>query len=317
MGEKDIRTNEYMSDNERFADIFNYFLYDGEQVIKPKRLKELDTKAIVLPHGDGRKKSTAIQKYRDVFKMLAAMEDDTAAYLLLGVEDQTNVHYAMPVRNMLYDAAAYAKQVEDIVNQNKAETRTGKKKLSGSEYLSGFTSEDKLVPVITLVVFWSANEWDGPKSVHDMFTIKDKRILKHVANYKINVIAPKNISDKDFEKFHTELSEALQFIKYSKNRKKLEEIVNTKKEFKKLDRKTVEVLNTVTNAKIDIPEGAKEVNMCIALEEMKKEAAEKAVDERLIDSVKSLMKRLKLSAKEAMDAMNIPPKDQKRYTKML
>lgn len=46
-----------------------------------------------------------IQKYRDVFKRLAAMEDDNAAYLLIGIENQTYIHYAMPVKDMLYDAA--------------------------------------------------------------------------------------------------------------------------------------------------------------------------------------------------------------------
>ena len=48
------------------------------------------------------------QKYRDVFKILCAMEDEKAVYLLLGVENQSNVHYAMPVKNMVYDSLEYA-----------------------------------------------------------------------------------------------------------------------------------------------------------------------------------------------------------------
>ena len=36
MGAADTKTNEYMSDNNRFADVFNFFLYDGEQVINPQ-----------------------------------------------------------------------------------------------------------------------------------------------------------------------------------------------------------------------------------------------------------------------------------------
>ena len=112
MGRKDALINEYMSDNERFADIFNFLIYDGRQVIDPKKLRELDRTELALPYGDGAKKSDVIQKYRDVFKLLAAMEDDDAAYLLLGVEDQSHVHYAMPARNMLYDAAQYDKSSE-------------------------------------------------------------------------------------------------------------------------------------------------------------------------------------------------------------
>lgn len=53
MAEKDAITKEYMQDNEIFADAFNYYLYNGEQVIKPKQLRPLDTAQIVLPYGSG------------------------------------------------------------------------------------------------------------------------------------------------------------------------------------------------------------------------------------------------------------------------
>ena len=46
MDAADIKTNDYMSDNTRFADIFNFFLYDGEQVINPDNLRELDRTAV-------------------------------------------------------------------------------------------------------------------------------------------------------------------------------------------------------------------------------------------------------------------------------
>ena len=35
MGKIDQLTNEYMSDKARFADVFNYFVYDGRQVLIP------------------------------------------------------------------------------------------------------------------------------------------------------------------------------------------------------------------------------------------------------------------------------------------
>ena len=41
------------------------------------------------------------------------MEDQKAAYLLLGIESQDEVHYAAPVRNLLYDALQYARQVDE------------------------------------------------------------------------------------------------------------------------------------------------------------------------------------------------------------
>ena len=75
MSEKDTVTKEYMQNRENFADAFNFYLYDGRQVIKPEQLKPLDTTEIALPYGeDG--KSVPVQKYRDVLKMVTAMTDD-------------------------------------------------------------------------------------------------------------------------------------------------------------------------------------------------------------------------------------------------
>ena len=88
MADKDTVTKEYMQNRETFADAFNYYLYDSEQVIKPEQLKPLNTTAIALPYGeDG--KSVPVQKYRDVLKMVTAMTDDHAAYLILvlGIEN--------------------------------------------------------------------------------------------------------------------------------------------------------------------------------------------------------------------------------------
>ena len=42
MGKLDILTKNYLSQNEIFADAFNYLIYDGESVIVPEELQELD-----------------------------------------------------------------------------------------------------------------------------------------------------------------------------------------------------------------------------------------------------------------------------------
>lgn len=40
MGKEDIQTSDYFEDNVFFADIANGFLFDGKQVIDPKKLEE-------------------------------------------------------------------------------------------------------------------------------------------------------------------------------------------------------------------------------------------------------------------------------------
>ena len=92
MGNIDAVTKDYLSQNDVFADAFNFMLYDGENVIKPESLHELDTAEIMVPYGTD-KAGEPVQKYRDVLKAAVGMHDEKAAYLILGIESQSNINY--------------------------------------------------------------------------------------------------------------------------------------------------------------------------------------------------------------------------------
>ena len=47
--------------------------------------------------------------------------------------------------------------------------------------LSGFAKEDKLVPVITLTIYWNTGIWDGARSLHEMLDVQETDILKFVS----------------------------------------------------------------------------------------------------------------------------------------
>ena len=122
MGMADAVTKQYMKENTVFADAFNFLLYNGENVIQSQTLRELDTAEVVIPFtvdDKGKKQAQAVQKYRDILKMTTVMTDDKAAYVLFGVEAQPDIHYAMPVRNVIYDALQYGRQVTEISKRNR------------------------------------------------------------------------------------------------------------------------------------------------------------------------------------------------------
>ena len=101
MGVIDTEGKKYLSDNEIFADAFNYLVYGGKQVIKAAELREIDTTEFAVPYGNNAK--APVQKYRDILKLWNAMMDDDAIYVILGAELQDKVHYGMPVKDGLYD----------------------------------------------------------------------------------------------------------------------------------------------------------------------------------------------------------------------
>ena len=273
MGKKDIITKEYMEDTEVFADVFNHMIYQGEKVIEPEKLKELDTANVVIPYGaDGAE--VPYQKYRDIFKVLCAMEDENAVYLLLGVENQSKVHFAMPVKNMVYDSLGYAAQVQkaDASHRKARQEKDPKeKKPDSAEFLSGFYREDRLLPIITVVVYFGADNWAAPRSLHEMLVVQDEEILTLVPDYRINLIAPAELSEEELEHFASSFREVMQFIKASIDKKKMKQLVEANAAFETMDRKAVRVMEEMTGVKLEREEKEEKVNVCKAFRDIKEE----------------------------------------------
>ena len=301
MGVADKETKAYMRENAIFADAFNFLLYDGVQKIQPGLLRELDTTELAqLPGTDEKQLSEVIQKYRDVLKTAVIMQDEKASYLLLGIENQTDVHYAMPVRNMLYDAMQYAKQVSELAADHRE--RRAELKMTGAEYLSGFLKTDKLLPVI----HFSAAEWDGAKSLHEMLEWPDIHLKEYVQDYKIHLIDPVSIRPEEFEKFSTSLREVLEYIKYSKNKKKLRKLVENNPRMT-MEVNAARVIQAVTGTKFRISEETEVVDMCQAIDEMMADSREDGMKEGMekgkFEALSNLLKKGTISIQDAADCM--------------
>lgn len=122
MGKQDLLAKKYMSDNEKFADVFNYYLYNGKQVIKPENLHEESISEIALPYSE-KNKNTFIEKYRDIIKRCVVKSDNHYTYFLLGIENQSEVHYAMPVKQYEKnkEEVDMCKAIEDMILEGKQE----------------------------------------------------------------------------------------------------------------------------------------------------------------------------------------------------
>ena len=301
LGRKDTVTKDYIKQNTIFADAFNYYIYGGQQRIMPKQLRELDAAETIVPYGAD-DAGEPEQVYRDVMKSMVAMKDERAAYLLLGIESQGEVNYAMPVKNLVYDAINYARQVQKAASSHR-EAKDSKGHSKG-EFLSGFYKADRLIPVITLVILFSPDEWDGPTSLHEMLNIEDEHILSLLPDYQIHLITPYGLSKDELNKFHSSLREVLTFIKYSKDKGKMEEAVRDN--FKKLRKEEINVLNYCANVNLKLPPGEEEVDVCKAWEDMKQETAAKAEERTLLEALRNIIEGFHVTAEKAMEVLKVP-----------
>lgn len=257
MGKVDTVTKAYMRKNNFFADAFNYLIYDGKPVVNPEQLRELDTTEIALPFGlrenEKGPSNDLVQKYRDILKSAVVMQEDEAAYILLGIENQTDIHYAMPVRNMIYDALQYGKQVADTAANHRKNDR--------------FYKEDVLKPVVTLVIHFGADEWDAPLSLHEMMGTQNEKLMHYVQDYQIHLIDPAKLTEEDLKKFTSSLREVIKYIKYSKDKEKLSRILKDNSRML-IDREAALVIKTITNTAIEISEKEEKIDMCKAIDDM-------------------------------------------------
>lgn len=187
----------YWSDNERFADFFNAVLFHGEQMIFPEELEELDTEeSTVLEH---REYAESITASRDSVKVRKKSSALGVELVILGMENQGYIHYAMPMRVMGYDYGSYKKQYDS--NAKKYKSAEG---LSEDEYLSKMRKTDKLIPVITVVVYYGEKPWNGAASLHEMLNIPEE-VAQYVNDYKMILVEARqneckfhNVDNEDF-----------------------------------------------------------------------------------------------------------------------
>ncbi len=261
MSKKDAMTKEYMSKRQYFADAFNSSVFDGKQIIKADEMALQEMDPIELGIVFANEETDIVQKYRDILRKCVVMSNGKMMFLLLGIENQSEVHYAMPVRNLVYDALNYVKQVRQIAAEHRKE-----KDLKDAEFLSGFSKKDKIIPIISLVVYFGSDKWDGPRSLKDMFPEDiNQEILKEVEDYKLHLIVPSEI--KDFSKFKTDLGKAMKYIAVSEDKMAIDRLCE-EDGFDSVGADTVRLINECTGSEIEIPRGEEVVNMCNGLKEL-------------------------------------------------
>ena len=98
MGRKEHPLVSYCQKNQNFAELMDGWLFHGEGSITAEQIKDQDRRFLVRSA-----RRVYRERYRDLYKKV----EGVALHLLIGVEHQQHVHYAMPVRMMDYDSISY------------------------------------------------------------------------------------------------------------------------------------------------------------------------------------------------------------------
>ena len=270
MGKGNAAVREWMSNPVRFSDLYNGIVFRGKQVVLPEELESAEGETDILLE-DKEQKVQEIHRYRDIVMRWKK----GALLVLLACENQEKVHYAMTVRNMLYDSLSYAGQIQQLWKEREKEE---KQKMTAPEFLSKWKKDDRLVPVITLVFYYDTEQWDGSTDLHGMLQWGDgeenqELLREYVPNYRINLVDAGNL--EHLERFQSDLQEILGMLKCRGNKKELLDYMNKREEyFRNVDEETYQVMREFLHSEkmlkenVERIEGKETVDMCKALDEL-------------------------------------------------
>ena len=273
----DVVLKEFFRKPEYFADVFNGGCFQGKPIIKPEHLVELDTD-VSLTRRKGAKWKESLVRMRDIAKQVTFQLN----FVVLGQELQTYVDYTMPLRVSIYDTSSLQLEANSIKDSHKLK----KTKMSRDEFLSGMTKEDRLHPVITLVIYVGEKEWDGPRSLKEMFVEVPEELKPYLPDYKMNLLEVHRFEKYPFQ--NKEVKTLFGVLKrcYEKEWEKLED------EYPTISVEVADVIESVVQFEgisemREEPEG--EIIMCQAMAELKQQYRIEGKNEGILFSAKKML----------------------------
>lgn len=254
MGRIDILDRQFFAEPARFAELINTELYQGREVLQPKRLQLLKRSYPSLVSASG-------EKERDILMY------DTGQNICYGLELETESDYSMPERVLVYDACEYEYQIR--------ENCTGhRKRKDYKEYRdrkSRMKRSDLLIPAMTMVLYLGEGHWCGRMRLKELFgTAKEgrRRTGLMLQDYRFPLIEADAVN---IQNYRTDLKEFFQAMQCRGKREKLKELCRMES-FQNLCRETEIVISAHLNNKTLLKKVEEEgAHMCKALDDWLKE----------------------------------------------
>ena len=276
----DVIFKDFWRVNEHFADLFNTVVFHGKEILKPEILEEMDTDVSGVIEMKDYKET--LSRTRDVIKKTAYGVE----FVVLGIENQQHIHYAMPLRHMIYDAMGYLKEYQEITRNYK---RLDVKSLDSDEFLSKMRKEDRMHPIITLTIYTGEKAWDGSRSLKDMIVEMLEEIADVFSDYKMNLLEVRDSAGYVFRNEDVQSAFEITREVFAGNFDGIRE----KYSDKRISSEALSLIGQMAGSTelIEMGKSMEVTNMCTALERLKAEGIEQGMEKGVEKTVISMLKK--------------------------
>ena len=170
---KDETFKSFWNQNDRFASLLNTVLFEDKDMIRPEELSDSN---------DGESAETPGEMNTVVKKT-----GHGAEFVLTGIKDPRD----MPLQLLYQDSLGYLKECQEILKGR------GENNDDMDEVLAALHEEDRLKPIINLVLYYGKEPWNGATSLKEMFPHVPEKIREIFPDYRINLIQA-----RDAERYH-------------------------------------------------------------------------------------------------------------------
>ena len=148
-----------------------------------------------------------------------------------------------------------------------------------------------------------------------MLSVQDPEILSMIPDYRINLFSPAEIKDEELDKLQSNLKEVMLFIKYSKDKRKLQELASQTPGLRSLELKAARVIDSITGINLRFTETEGSVNMCQAVQEMCDDARAEGLSQGRAQGLsQGLQEHALLTAQRMLEDSRFSPEDISRFS---
>lgn len=209
---KDLPGKNLLNCTDVFADISNVNLFEGEELLHEEELEQMPTEVI----------------YKDNYGMMhhhyldtrMKAKDHRTDIAIFCVENQSGVNNIMPVRDMGYLYSNYNEQIRE---------RQRKNEKSGTYHITeGLGREEKLTPVISIVLYYGRERWTGPEKLSDMLSVPDtwkERLGSLIADHTVRVVHLAGQDKKTRQKYKSDFRHIVDYLACAGDREECREYI--------------------------------------------------------------------------------------------
>ena len=284
MGKIDAYAKTFMAHPEVFAEFYNFlFRRNGDELsVGTDSLEERDSGVTVALAGQLKK---TMERRNDLVRQ-AFLHDGRNGYsVVMCLEIQSFVRYEQPLQNAICIAIRTMLAAQMLAHRHEQE-RGG----AGSP-LQLLEEDDVLPTVIQAVLYLGDRPWTAKDSLRRLTDMPQEQMGKYLLDCPSCVVSLVDLTDEEISSLRTELKALAVFVKYGRDRDRLQSHLDSDPMFRHLSGDAVRLISECTHIRFTNKIRQEGNNMCQAIDEMIEIAYQKGKRERDERTQRRLLKQ--------------------------